>query len=81
MNKKVADFADLEPIDKLDDEELSLHQMLRDGKMIIQQENTKEKYAKIFKASNHKRRALSLRMPENDYINIKAFRYSISIID
>ena len=33
---------------------------------------TIHKYAQIFKSSNHERKALSLRMPRNDYFEIKA---------
>lgn len=76
MTKKATspiDFTQLEPIDHLDDEELLIHNELREGKLILHTDAaTKKKYAAIFKESNHKRKALSLRMPENDYIGIKA---------
>jgi predicted DNA binding CopG/RHH family protein len=75
MRKKEAlliDLTQLEPIDKLDEEEQSIHDELTQGKLTLHTDQaTKGKYAQIFKASNHKRRALSLRMPENDYIGIK----------
>ena len=76
MSKKETSFIDLtqlEPIDHLDDEELLIHNELREGKLVLHtDEVTKHIYAKIFKESNHKRKALSIRMPENDYIGIKA---------
>ncbi len=76
MNKKESfgiDVTQLEPIDHLDAEELEIHNHLRNGELVLHSDKTtKEKYAKIFKIANHKRKALSLRMPENDYIEIKA---------
>lgn len=76
MNKKktlLIDFTKLEPIDHLDDDELLIHNELREGKLILHTDAvTKKTYAAIFKESNRKRKALSLRMPENDYIGIKA---------
>lgn len=83
MNKKemtLIDVSQLEPIDNLDDEELLIHNELREGKLLLHtDESTKNKYAKIFKESNHKRRALSLRMPENDYIGIKSKALALGI--
>ncbi len=76
MSKKeelLFDVTQLEPVDDLDDEELSIHHDLISGKYVLHtDEGTKNKYAKIFKESNHRRKALSLRMLENDYIGIKA---------
>lgn len=83
MNKKEViriDFTQLEPIDSLDDEELLIHNELREGKLILHTDTaTKKKYAAIFKKSNHKRKALSLRMLENDYIGIKAKALGLGI--
>jgi hypothetical protein len=58
MSKKktLVDFSDLEPVDDLDKEELSLHHLLHEGKMVFHtDEATKNKHSKIFKESNHKR--------------------------
>lgn len=67
------DVTKLEPVDNLDEEELEIHQHLRDGNFVAHfDQTTKKKYAKIFKAANRQRKALSLRMPSNDYIEIKA---------
>ena len=66
------DVSQLEPIDNLDKEELAMHNDLCKGKLILRTDKaTKDSYSKIFKTSNHKRKALSLRMLENDYIGIK----------
>lgn len=76
MSKKTLsheDIMSLEPVDKLDEEELAFHQQLQKGNFVLRNdEKIKNKYTDIFRASNRKRKALSLRMPENDYIEIKA---------
>ena len=75
MSQKITieELMELESIDKLDKEELALHNKLKKGNFkLLDDKKTKEKYAKIFKEANHKRKALSLRMPENDYIGIRA---------
>ena len=73
MNRKSLsreEIMSLEPIDQLDEEESIVHQELQKGNFILHNDE-KNKYANIFKAANRKRKALSLRMPENDYIGIK----------
>ena len=76
MNKKkkklLFDITQLEPIDELDEEELSIHKDIQAGKgLLCNDEVVMMKYAKIFKEANHKRKALSIRMLEADYIGIK----------
>ena len=67
------DLTSLEPIDKLDEEELALHKEIKSGNYVLHSdEDTKHKYAKIFKAANSRSKAISLRLQENDYIGIKA---------
>lgn len=66
------DVRELEPVDNLDEEELAFHNELRHGEVIVHTDKaTKDAYANIFKLANHKRKALSLRMLEQDYIGIK----------
>ena len=75
MNAKTPlhfDITQLEPLDNLDEEELALHNELRHGKVTVHTDKaTKDVYANIFKLANRKRKALSLRMLEQDYIGIK----------
>jgi predicted DNA binding CopG/RHH family protein len=76
MHKKekiLIDISQLEPVDKLDKEELALHKLLEQGKFELKTDKkTLNKYAQIFKHSNNERKALSLRMPKKDYLDIKA---------
>lgn len=73
MTVTAIDMTQLEPVDILDEEELALHHDIRKGNFTAHfDQSTKNKYAKIFKAANRQRKALSLRMPSNDYIEIKA---------
>jgi predicted DNA binding CopG/RHH family protein len=67
------DVTGLEPVDQLDAEEMAIHHDFRDGKLVLRSDKaTKANYANIFKIANCKRKALSLRMPENDYLEIKS---------
>lgn len=80
LKEELFDLTQLEPIDQLDDEELSIHKELQEGKLVLHTgEATKKKYVRIFRSANNKRRALSLRMPENDYIGIKIKALSLGV--
>ena len=58
---------------KLDEYEHDLHNDLQKGNFKLHTDkSTIQKYAEIFKLSNHERKALSLRMPRKDYFEIKA---------
>lgn len=72
-NKKIRiDLTQLEPIDDLDAEELELHQALRAGDFHFKDDSTTlKKYAEIFKESSRQRKAISLRVPTQDYLAIK----------
>ncbi len=72
-NKKIRiDLTDLEPIDDLDEEELALHQALQAGDFRFKDDlGTIKKYAEIFKESSRQRKAISLRVPTQDYFAIK----------
>ena len=72
-NKKIRiDLTDLEPIDDLDEEELALHQALQAGGFCFKDDPTTiKKYAEIFKESSRQRKAISLRVPTQDYFAIK----------
>jgi predicted DNA binding CopG/RHH family protein len=66
------DLTDLEPIDDLDEEELALHQALQAGDFLFKDDPTTiKKYAEIFKESSRQRKAISLRVPTQDYFAIK----------
>lgn len=67
------DLMDLEPVDQLDEEELVIHKELITGNTIsVDSTETRARYAKIFKESNKRSKAINLRLQENDYIGIKA---------
>ncbi len=67
------DITKLIPVDKLDREETKLHAELKKGNFkLVNDKATLEKYATIFKHSNHERKAVSLRILKNDYYAIKA---------
>ena len=67
------DLTQLEPADVLDAEERALHQALQAGDFILHaDQNTIKKYAKIFKESSKQRKAISLRIPTQDYFAIKS---------
>lgn len=71
--KYTIDLAQLEVVDTLDDEELDLYNEIKAGNYVISfDDETKQKYAQIFKESQQRSRAISLRLQENDYIGIKA---------
>ena len=74
MNKdKYLDLTSLEPLDELDDEELEFHNALINGETIsIDSSDTRKYYAKIFKESNNRSRAVNVRLKEQDYIGLKA---------
>ena len=77
---KYLDLSALEPLDDLDDEELEFHKTLTNGETIsIDSKDTRKYYAKIFKASNSRSRAISLRLQEQDYIGIKAKALELGI--
>ena len=82
MNKQeyTIDLTQLEPIDELDNEELEIYNEIKAGNYVLHSdEETKQRYAKIFKESNRRRRAISLRLQENDYIGIKAKAMELGI--
>lgn len=82
MNKKqyTIDLTQLDPIDKLDKEELDLYNEIKAGHYVLHSdEKTKQKYANIFKDANRRSRAISLRLQENDYIGIKARAMELGI--
>jgi predicted DNA binding CopG/RHH family protein len=74
MNKHIKlDLSELEVMDNLDDEEIQIYDDLMDGKYkSIDNPKVRANYANIFKRSNTRSRAISLRMQEKDYIGIKA---------
>ncbi len=69
---KLLNFTELEPIDELDDEEIAIHKSLKNGEYESLNSSEKQKYSKIFKESNKRSKAISLRLQERDYIGIKA---------
>jgi predicted DNA binding CopG/RHH family protein len=70
--KHLLDLTNLEPIDDLDAEELLLHKSLQTGDFNFNGDaKTIKKYAEIFKESSRKRKAISLRIPTQDYLAIK----------
>ena len=73
-NKKVKiDLRSLEPVDHLDEEEKALHDALQAGEFHFDNSfSTINRYAEIFKESNKQRKAISLRIPTQDYIAIKS---------
>ena len=73
-NKKIKiDLTLLEPIDELSDDEQALHSALREGKFTLHSDSkTLDRYAEIFKNSAKQRKAISLRIPTQDYFAIKA---------
>lgn len=74
MSKKyMLDISQLEPIDDLDDEELDLYNEIKSGNYVLHTDDeTRKKYAHIFKEAEQRSRAISLRLKESDYIGIKA---------
>jgi predicted DNA binding CopG/RHH family protein len=67
------DLTKLEPVDDLDEEELELHNDLTSGKTkSIDSAEVRKYYAKIFKDSNSRSRAINFRLKEQDYIGLKA---------
>ncbi len=70
--KLLIDLTQLEPLDHLDSEEAALHQALQIGEFEFQSDpKTVTKYAEIFKNNGEQRKAISLRIPKNDYFAIK----------
>lgn len=71
--KKPLDLSKLELVDELDEEELEIHNALLSGKAkSIDSPETRKYYAEIFKESNRRSRAISLRLQERDYLDIRA---------
>jgi predicted DNA binding CopG/RHH family protein len=73
-NKKLVsiDLTQLEPIDKLDSEEAALHEALTKGNFTFDSSRkTQQHYAELFESSRKQRRAISLRIPEQDYLAIR----------
>jgi predicted DNA binding CopG/RHH family protein len=69
---KYLDLTALEPIDKLDEEELEFHNALTTGETIsIDTEEARRYYAKVFQVSNGRSRAVNVRLKEQDYIGLK----------
>ncbi len=67
------DLTMLEPIDALDEEELEFHNDLTSGKTkSIDSPEVRKYYARIFKDSNSRSRAINFRLKEQDYIGLKA---------
>src|SRR3990167_385559 len=65
-------LTELEPLDELDEEEQALHQALLAGDFTFQSDpSILKKYAEIFKESSKQRKAISLRIPTQDYFAIK----------
>lgn len=72
-NKKIKiDLTQLEPLDELTEEEQELHQEITKGNIEFDGDSkTISKYAEIFKNNAKQRKAISLRLPKNDYLAIK----------
>ncbi len=67
------DLTQLEPLDSLEPDEKALHRALQKGEFIFDgSEKTLEHYAEIFANSSKQRQAISLRIPTQDYLAIKA---------
>lgn len=67
------DLTKLEPVDNLTAEEQVLHAALQQGKLEFHNDpQTLQHYAEIFKNSAKQRKAISLRIPKQDYFAIKA---------
>jgi predicted DNA binding CopG/RHH family protein len=67
------DLAQLQPMDELDSEEAAIHLALQtEGVEWDLSEQTKKHYAKIFRDYRNQRRAISLRIPEGDFLAIRA---------
>ena len=70
--EQILDFASLEPVDNLDEEELAIHQELINEKyQSIDSPEMRKHYVKVKKDANKRSKAISLRLQENDYIGIK----------
>ena len=66
------DLTQLEPIDDLDAEEAAIHAALQSGQVEWDlSEQTKKHYAQIFRDYRNQRRAISLRIPEGDFLAIR----------
>jgi len=66
------DLTRLEPIDDLDPEEAALHAALQAGEVEWDtSDQTRRHYAEIFRDYRNQRRAISLRIPEGDYLAIR----------
>ncbi len=73
QKKAHIDLTQLKPVDMLTDEEQLLHEALTNGQFEFQNDSkTITKYAEIFTNSAKQRKAISLRLPKQDYFAIKA---------
>ena len=73
QKKAHIDLTQLQPLDALTDEEQLLHAALTAGQFEFQNDSkTIAKYAEIFTNSAKQRKAISLRLPKQDYFAIKA---------
>lgn len=71
--KKPSENFSLEPIDELTPEELADHQMFMSNDVVIYDDpETINYYAEIFRNAAKERKAISLRIPTNDYFAIRA---------
>jgi predicted DNA binding CopG/RHH family protein len=67
------DLTKLEPIDELTAEEQEFHQLMMSDEAVFHSDaKTINKYAEIFKNNAKQRKAISLRIPKQDYFAIKA---------
>ena len=66
------DLTALEPIDVLDEDEQAIHHALQEGEAVLRTDaETVQRYTEIFKAARQQRKAISLRVPTEDYLTIK----------
>lgn len=72
QHRKVLDVSQLNPVDTLDQEEKTLHALLQSGEMVLDtRPETLAKYTTLFKENRKQRKAISLRLPLQDYVAIK----------
>jgi predicted DNA binding CopG/RHH family protein len=73
LKKKCNDNFILEPIDELTPEELEDHKMLMSDEAVIYDDpETINYYGEIFRNAAKQRKAISLRVPTNDYFALRA---------
>jgi predicted DNA binding CopG/RHH family protein len=72
-NVDQVELAKLEPVDKLTTEEREFHQAMMSREAEFHSDSkTINKYAEVFKNHAKQRKAISLRLPKQDYFAIKA---------